>query len=593
MTGRHGTDRKPLRCALMIDDAPRQQIGDGPERPTTLRGWVAWAERKLKAKAIPEGTGSHIRGVKIAQDYVLEALLKYSRCAQFRFIVEPAKLARFQEWAADCSRKGKPSVEIYQASELRLPGFHKLAPDIWLDLAGYASYGLRLRDQLSSRIYPAVSLQHGLADHSLLYDLFLRILLTPSYPCDSLICTSSACKKALENIFEGISEALREDHGVKPSFAGRLDVIPLCVDTTLFRPLDKGKARKQLRIPEDSAVLLYLGYLSLIKADLGPILQMLRRLIDRNRDRNIQLIIAGTGPESYGSVLRALTQQLNLGKNTTMFREVSDAFKRQLYSAADVFVGPSDSFHESFGLTPVEAMACGLPQVVANWDGYRDTVSQGETGFLVPTYWAQPDEEFRGTNDILGWRYDQTLLSQSVYLDIGYMQACLEALIRNPELRITMSRNSRARAAAEFSFAKLAQNYDHLFEELNGIARPLERRRRNRTDRSTYFRFFQHFAERQLTGDCVVRTVSDSAISLSQAASFAEAALGMAVFDHLLLREILNASTDPAGRSTGRTVQQLISLTASRERSEDSVRRHILLLLKHGHLELLAIAAAT
>ena len=44
------------------------------------------------------------------------------------------------------------------------------------------------------------------------------------------------------------------------------------------------------------------------------------------------------------------------------------------YAAADIFVSLSDNIQETFGLTPVEAMAAGLPVVASDWDGYRETI---------------------------------------------------------------------------------------------------------------------------------------------------------------------------------------------------------------------------
>src|SRR5207248_9977640 len=52
------------------------------------------------------------------------------------------------------------------------------------------------------------------------------------------------------------------------------------------------------------------------------------------------------------------------------------------YSAADVFV--TVPWYEPFGITPVEAMACGTPVVGANVGGIKYTVRDGETGYLVP-----------------------------------------------------------------------------------------------------------------------------------------------------------------------------------------------------------------
>jgi D-inositol-3-phosphate glycosyltransferase len=52
------------------------------------------------------------------------------------------------------------------------------------------------------------------------------------------------------------------------------------------------------------------------------------------------------------------------------------------YSAADVFV--TTPWYEPFGITPVEAMACGTPVIGARVGGIQDTVVDGETGYLVP-----------------------------------------------------------------------------------------------------------------------------------------------------------------------------------------------------------------
>ena len=62
-----------------------------------------------------------------------------------------------------------------------------------------------------------------------------------------------------------------------------------------------------------------------------------------------------------------------------------EATRRSVWHAADVFVSPSDNIQETFGLAVLEAMASGLPVVASDWDGYRDLVADGETGFLVPT----------------------------------------------------------------------------------------------------------------------------------------------------------------------------------------------------------------
>src|SRR5438045_9025590 len=99
-------------------------------------------------------------------------------------------------------------------------------------------------------------------------------------------------------------------------------------------------------------------------------------------------------------------QEFSLSKHVRLLDTPSDKTKYALTAAADVFVSPGDSLQESFGITPIEAMACGIPQVVADWNGYRDTVSYGETGFFVPTYWTNCDSEVADSGASMCWDID-------------------------------------------------------------------------------------------------------------------------------------------------------------------------------------------
>ena len=54
-------------------------------------------------------------------------------------------------------------------------------------------------------------------------------------------------------------------------------------------------------------------------------------------------------------------------------------------ASSDIFISLSDNFQETFGITPLEGMASGLPVVVSDWDGYRDTVRDQIDGFTIPT----------------------------------------------------------------------------------------------------------------------------------------------------------------------------------------------------------------
>jgi glycosyltransferase involved in cell wall biosynthesis len=60
------------------------------------------------------------------------------------------------------------------------------------------------------------------------------------------------------------------------------------------------------------------------------------------------------------------------------------------WAGADIFCSLSDNIQETFGLVPLEAMAAGLPVVVSDWDGYKDTVQDGVEGYRIPTLQPAP-----------------------------------------------------------------------------------------------------------------------------------------------------------------------------------------------------------
>ena len=64
----------------------------------------------------------------------------------------------------------------------------------------------------------------------------------------------------------------------------------------------------------------------------------------------------------------------------------------EYYQLTDIYVSLTDNISESFGLTVVEAMACGLPVIISDCAGYQSlNIQDGEDGFVVPTISAEMD----------------------------------------------------------------------------------------------------------------------------------------------------------------------------------------------------------
>jgi hypothetical protein len=140
-----------------------------------------------------------------------------------------------------------------------------------------------------------------------------------------------------------------------------------------------------------------------------------------------------------------------------------------IWSVADLFISFSDNIQETFGLTPIEAMAAGLPAVVTDWNGYRDTVRHGVDGFRIPTYAPAP-----GAGEDLAYAFAENALSYGNYVGgVGQYTAIDRAaavqaivdLAENPDLRRRMGAAARLRAEQAFDWSAIVPQYQALWAE--------------------------------------------------------------------------------------------------------------------------------
>lgn len=168
-----------------------------------------------------------------------------------------------------------------------------------------------------------------------------------------------------------ISQATRDDL-VRRGFRGdRIRVILPGVDTSRYR-VDSTIRRS------DVPTFLYVGRLKRYKQVDTAIaaLAIVRRTVPGAR-----LSIAGTGDDR--SRLEAVAREAGLQDAVEFLGFVSEERKIELYRQAWAVVMPS--LKEGWGITNIEAAACGTPVVAADNSALRESVRDGETGFLVPT----------------------------------------------------------------------------------------------------------------------------------------------------------------------------------------------------------------
>ncbi len=170
--------------------------------------------------------------------------------------------------------------------------------------------------------------------------------------------------------FHAISESTRDDLVERGVPAGQVRVIHPGVDAEAFTPSPDGRRA-------DAPAFLYVGRLKRYK---GVAVALRALAIARQRRPDLSLDIAGTG--DHRPQLERLAARLGLDATVRFRGFVSEAEKLELLRRAWGNLFPSPK--EGWGITIIEAAACGTPSIASDSPGLRDSVRHGETGYLVP-----------------------------------------------------------------------------------------------------------------------------------------------------------------------------------------------------------------
>jgi glycosyltransferase involved in cell wall biosynthesis len=175
---------------------------------------------------------------------------------------------------------------------------------------------------------------------------------------------------------------LRRLYAARPE---RLAMVPCGVDLTEFRPGAKARARRRIGLSNDEFVVLQLGRLVPRKG----VDNVIRAVAQLDRKCPVRLLVVGGNSADPDPALtpeigrlRAIARECGVADSVTFTGQRQCKALRDFYLAADVFV--STPWYEPFGITPLEAMACGVPVIGSAVGGIQYSVADGSTGFLVP-----------------------------------------------------------------------------------------------------------------------------------------------------------------------------------------------------------------
>ena len=325
------------------------------------------------------------------------------------------------------------------------------------------------------RAFSLIGMTHSLSSYRSWREIF-SYGAAPLQPWDALVCTSTAARNVVDALMDNADEELRAAGHAGPAPRPALPIIPLGIDAVGLAPDASARARWRTRLGmrDDDVVVLFVGRLS-FHAKAHPV-AMFRSVAAAARDlpdgKRLRLALLGAAHnESIDKVFREAAAAHAPGVTVDFLAGPTAADRSEALSGADLFISLADSVQETFGLSPVEAMAAGLPVVVTDWNGYRDTVRHEVDGFRVPTVMAPPAAFTPSMlNDFADQKltYDRfcALMGQLVAVDERATAAAIRTLAVDAGRRRSMGQAAMQGARDRFDWAAVMEAHRLLWRDL-------------------------------------------------------------------------------------------------------------------------------
>ncbi len=215
----------------------------------------------------------------------------------------------------------------------------------------------------------------------------------------------------------------------------KLVVIPCGFNNQEFHPIDRQLARMVIGVDSSEFIVLQLGRM-VPRKGVGNVIKALAKLDKTTLPTRLIIVGGETDEVNFSSQpemrrLHDLAIAEGVSDRVTFAGRKKRDMLKYYYAAADVFV--TTPWYEPFGITPLEAMACGTPVVGSNVGGIKFSVEDGRTGYLVPA--EEPDK----------------------------LASRLDELLSDEPLRQKMQSNAIRRVNFHFTWSRVAEQVAQLY----------------------------------------------------------------------------------------------------------------------------------
>lgn len=216
-----------------------------------------------------------------------------------------------------------------------------------------------------------------------------------------------------------------------PNIEKKIYITPFGVDINKFKKINKERNDNEFRIGIVKTLKKKYGISDLILA----FNQLKKNLVSEAKNNiNVKLYIYGDGEQKQE--LLNLIEKLNLNDDVFLKGKIKNEQVPEVLNDLDLFCATSILDSESFGVAVVEAMACELPIIATDVDGFKEVLINGKTGVIVKRQ------------------------------DITAIATAMEDLILNKEKRAEYGINARKRVLEKYSWDKNVEYMMSVYEEV-------------------------------------------------------------------------------------------------------------------------------
>ncbi|WOH35954.1 N-acetyl-alpha-D-glucosaminyl L-malate synthase BshA [Thalassotalea fonticola] len=237
-----------------------------------------------------------------------------------------------------------------------------------------------LASEITTNKFPTVTTIHGT-------DVTVVGQNKPLYPLNRFSINRSTVVTTVSNFQR---QYTKEQFDISKS----IGVIYNFIDLDVFSPKHASVERRRMLASDDEKILMHISNFRPVKNTEAVIeaFHMVQAKV------NARLVLLGNGPDLRK--IKLLCQQLGIAEKVTFLGDVMHV--ENIIPNADCVFQPS--YHESFSMVALEAMACGVPTVTSNADGIPEVVEQGKSGFM-----SEPNDILAMSKNIIDILGDEQL----------------------------------------------------------------------------------------------------------------------------------------------------------------------------------------